>query len=132
MTNEVRSSRSWSMFSCTAPLGLRVERARRLVEDQDAEAEGTEPARSRRAGAVLPTGGSPSRRCASRSRGAGVDEVMGVGHPCRALHALEVRRILAERDVAGDGVVEQIRLLEHEADPRRSSRYSSVVRSTPS
>ena len=45
-----------------------------------------------------------------------LDELVGVGHPRRPQHAVEVGLVLAEGDVPGDRLVEQVVLLEHEAD----------------
>ena len=45
-----------------------------------------------------------------------LDELVGVGHLGRPHHRVHVGLLLAEGDVAGDGVVEEVVLLQHEAD----------------
>src|ERR1051326_3564538 len=97
-------------------LALRVERAGRLVEDENARI-GDERARDGDALAL-----------AARERGAALaddgvvalgeleDEIMRAGEPRRRDHALERHARIGERDVLAHRAVEQHVLLQHDAD----------------
>ena len=97
-------------------LGLRVESARRLVEEQH------------RRLAVEGTGDRQALRLTSRqgqaavtdrgvvSKGEPLNELGQVGDLCRPVDGVGIRRVVAECDVVRDGGGEHVRRLEDEAD----------------
>ena len=97
-------------------LGLGVERARRLVEQQHRRLR-VDGARDR--DALRLAAGEPQARLAHLRLVAErepLDEAVGGRHAGGPAHARAVGAVVAERDVARDRVVEQVAVLKHEAD----------------
>ena len=99
------------------PFGLVVQRRGRLIEDQyrrlavDSAGDGDPldlAARQAQAGLA---------HVRVVAEGEALDELGRVSHSRCPTHALGVRLRIAERDVAGDCVVEQVVVLENESDP---------------
>ena len=121
------------MFSLDDALALVVERAGRLVEDQDARigdqraGDGDALAlAARKAAAALADHGVVALRQLE-------DEVMRAGELRRLDHPLHRHAGIGERDVVADRAVEQHVLLQHHADlAAQPGRCRPSARSTPS
>ena len=127
MTNDVRFIISVASACCTRRSDSRVERRRRFVEDQDRRVL-QQRARNRQPLALAarqPLAALADRRLVAVGlRG---DEVVRVGGAGRGLDLLRGGARRAVGDVAGDGVVEQHRLLRHDADLRAQRRQRHLA-----
>src|SRR5215468_11283414 len=98
------------------PLALIVERARRLVEDQDARVGNKRACDGQTLALAAGQAGAPLAHNGVVTIGKLKDEIMGAGRLCGRNDPFDRHRPVCQRDVVAHRAIEQDALLQHYAD----------------